>query len=78
VSLERLRGWEHSMKLHATEDDIMRRELAAERKAILRAHGRCINGPLDGYVSKRGTVHGPVVRGSKCARCCAVHDGARV
>lgn len=39
-----------------------------------RAMKICINGPEDGsFVSKKGTVHGPVVASGKCQRCLDVH-----
>jgi len=34
-------------------------------------------GPLDGDVSKRGRIHGPIVAGGRCANCCALHKEAR-
>lgn len=46
-------------------------DLKAERD-ILRAQGRCINGPRDASATKgrvRGIEHGPVTSGGKCARC---------
>lgn len=61
------------MKAYPTDADITARQLAAERKAVLRMHGRCICGPLDGYRGKHGAVHGPVVRGGKCQRCIDQH-----
>ncbi len=36
---------------------------------MLRAAGRCIAGPAEGFVGYRGVIHGPVVSGGRCARC---------
>lgn len=55
--------------------DADRRADSADAKTALRAAGRCICGPLSGFISRRGTVHGPVVRGGKCQRCLDVHAG---
>lgn len=63
------------MKAHPTDDDMYRRECARDRRIVLKAHGRCICGPLEGFVSKSGIVHGPVVSGGRCARCVAVKRG---
>ena len=44
----------------------------------MRAQNICINGPRDGsYVSKAGTVHGPVVSGGKCQNCIDIADKSR-
>lgn len=53
------------------------RTVTKVRQDMLRAAGKCINGPLDGFVSKRrGIVHGPVVSPcGRCARCLAVKRG---
>lgn len=56
----------------AFKTDEGRRAESRTRKEQLREAGRCINGPLHGFVSRRGTVHGPVVKAGKCARCVAV------
>ncbi len=48
------------------------------RRDEMRAAGRCINGTLDGSVSKRhGIVHGAVVKGGKCQRCQDVARASR-
>jgi hypothetical protein len=47
-----------------------------QRRDMLRAQGRCINGPVVGDTSKRGVAHGPVVSGGKCERCMVVHRGS--
>ena len=39
------------------------------RRDMLRLEGRCICGPVVGFVSRNGVVHGPVVRGGRCQRC---------
>jgi hypothetical protein len=41
-----------------------------ERRRLLRALGKCINGPLDGDMGQaRGVVHGPAVKSGRCERC---------
>lgn len=47
------------------------------RRDALRAAGRCVCGPANGNVGRGGVVHGPPVKGGKCARCVGVHDGPR-
>lgn len=49
--------------------DAETRSRAKQRRDTLRAAGKCIGGPLVGFVSARGTVHGPVVSADKCQRC---------
>lgn len=54
--------------------DLADRLYVNARRARLRAIRKCINGPVEGFVSKRGTEHGPVVGDTgKCARCIAIH-----
>jgi hypothetical protein len=65
------------VKANRTEQDIYRAECAADRRVVLRAHGRCICGPLEGFVSKNGIKHGPVVSGGRCQRCIDVKKGLK-
>lgn len=50
-----------------TTDD--QRSRAKARRDLLRAAGKCIGGPLVGFVSRSGIEHGPVVSADKCQRC---------
>lgn len=45
-----------------------------QRRNLLRAAGRCINGPLVGYVGRHGVEHGDVVKSGKCQRCLDVYE----
>jgi hypothetical protein len=45
------------------------------RRALLRAEGRCINGPKIGTISQRGVEHGPVYRAGRCRRCWDIKTG---
>lgn len=45
------------------------RTRSKQRRDELRAAGQCIGGPLVGFVSRSGVVHGPPVSADKCQRC---------
>ena len=57
---------------------VIEHPLLKENRDKLRAAGRCICGPAVGNVSKNGTLHGPVLRSGKCARCLSVWRGLHV
>lgn len=77
--VEHCKGIAARCRLRArSSSDADRRAASADVKAERRSAGRCINGPSSGYVSRRGTVHGEVVRGGKCQRCIDVHAGRAV
>jgi hypothetical protein len=54
-----------------------RRLLTANRRTLLRAAKKCINGPLEDRPGKRyGVVHGPPVDGAgRCQHCVDVKRG---
>jgi len=44
--------------------------LSHARRELLKELGKCIDGPLDGFVSARlGIVHGAPFQGGRCKRC---------
>lgn len=47
------------------------------RRDALRAAGKCINGPMVGFVGKDGVTHGPVVQGGRCQYCHDLKTGAK-
>jgi hypothetical protein len=57
----------------AFKRDAAERAATQDRRATLRAAGRCINGPLVGNVGHKGVVHGEVAKHSKCQRCLDVY-----
>ncbi len=62
------------MKIEYATTRYERRQSKA-RHDLLRALGRCINGPVEDRPGKRGVVHGPVVSGGRCQRCIDVKKG---
>ena len=53
--------------------EVMHPKLKVRRDRI-RSDGRCICGPLAGYIGAH-RVHGPVVRTNKCQICLDIHGG---
>jgi hypothetical protein len=53
--------------------DEVERSYANNQRALKRAAGVCINGPLAGGVGKKGVVHGTIVKSGKCQRCLDVY-----
>jgi hypothetical protein len=65
------------VKSNRTDEDRYRADCSRDRRIVLKAHGLCIcgPGPGQGFTSRNGVVHGPVVSGGRCQRCIDLKKG---